>query len=117
MARREQDRVTEDKKFSVRTWIIESAKEMQEWQKFAPESSMLPSTHEHFVTYRKEQVGAQALTMIDMGVRLRADAPAGNPARAGLESLDDSNFEFEAVRRGYELVKARKAKKAEAVTA
>lgn len=73
MALRDADKPVADGKFTERTWIIESAKEMQEWAKFAPSDADLPTTHERYVEHASETRGGVLLNVIRMGVRLKSE--------------------------------------------
>jgi hypothetical protein len=96
---RDPDRPTEDGKYSIRTFIAESAKEMQEAAKALPETADLPTTHEHYVRhFRRERNGVE-LSCIEVGVRPKAGAaPAQEPD--GLNQFDDAQLEVEAAKAG-----------------
>ncbi len=116
---RDKDRPGDDG-YTVRTLIMESAKEGQEWTKCLPSTEDLPTTHEHFIAHKQL---ADGRNVIEIGVRRKpqtaADKPIAEPDK--LNSLSEPALETEAARKGLDVAAFKKlpskAKKVEALRA
>ncbi len=79
-------------------FIMEAAKETQEWDRFLPPSRDLPPTHEYFVeNYTIERNGA-TLMIKEVGIRPKAEQPAAETD--GFNRMSDADLEVQAVERG-----------------
>lgn len=107
MLRHGLDKPTTDGKYKTRTYILESQKEGQEVQGFAPSTDDLPETHEHYVRHFTEIVNDRELMMVEIGVRPKTVQPA--KASDGLNDLDDAGLETSAARAGCDMVAYKKA--------
>lgn len=86
-------------KYKSKKFIIEGAKEMQDWAGFLPATDDLPTTHEHFVTHSIEDRNGHPLTIVEVGVREKKIATS-RPEPDELNAMDDKELETESVRRG-----------------
>lgn len=88
--------------YETAPFIMESAKELQQFAKFLPDTAELPTTHEHFVETRTD---ARGLTIKYVGVRekaVRLDALANAPLPEadGLNAMSDADLETVAAKVG-----------------
>src|SRR2546428_2888545 len=104
MASRETPKPTEDAAYETCSWVIESRAERQAWTKFLPDTTDLPSTHEHFVRHFTEERNGCEVMLIEVGVRRKqaAHLPLHPPTTEadGLNAMDDATLETEAARVG-----------------
>ncbi len=110
--------LTKGEAWGVQTFIEESANDIQQSSKYLPNTDDLPTTHEHYVRREQEVRNGQTLSILKVGVRLKAEKkPKVSTEPDELNTLDLPTLEVEAAKLGLEPTAFKRLNKAGRVKA